>query len=171
MRLVTGKENPTQGAIEIGQTVTLRYFAQDQIAALNPRATILAEAEAEAPPEWRSRVRDLLAAFLFRGDDVFKPTGVLSGGEKSRLCLAKILCGTANLLVLDEPTNHLDLVTKERLLEALLKYEGTLLFVSHDRHFLKGLATRIIEIEDGKVSDYPWGYEDFLWWKEEQAGS
>jgi ATP-binding cassette subfamily F protein 3 len=112
-----------------------------------------------------------LAAFLFRGDDVFKPTGVLSGGEKSRLCLARILCGTANFLILDEPTNHLDLVTKQRLLDALLRYEGTILFVSHDRYFLKGLATRVIEIEDGIVADYPWGYEDYLWYKEEQVAS
>jgi ATP-binding cassette subfamily F protein 3 len=129
----------------------------------------LAEAETDAPEEWRSRVRDLLAAFLFRGDDVFKRTSVLSGGEKSRLCLAKILSGTANFLILDEPTNHLDLITKQRLLVALLKYEGTLFFVSHDRHFLKGLATRIWEIEEGVITDYPWGYEEYLLWKEDEG--
>ncbi len=167
MRLIVGDGEPTTGKAELGLSVVPRYFAQDQAASLLPDRTILAEAEQDAPDEWRARVRDLLGAFLFRGDDVFKKTAVLSGGEKSRLCLAKILCGTANLLILDEPTNHLDLVTKERLLAALLKYQGTLLFVSHDRHFLKGLATRIIEIEDGVVTDYPWGYEDYLLWKEE----
>jgi ATP-binding cassette subfamily F protein 3 len=171
MKLIDGTLQPSHGSAEVGQSVTQRYFAQDQIASLNPRATVLAETESEAPDEWRSRVRDLLAAFLFRGDDVFKPTGVLSGGEKSRLCLARILCGTANFLILDEPTNHLDLVTKQRLLDALLRYEGTILFVSHDRYFLKGLATRVIEIEDGIVADYPWGYEDYLWYKEEQVAS
>lgn len=171
MKLIQGVLKPSQGVAEIGQSVTPRYFAQDQIASLNPRATVLAVTESEAPDEWRSRVRDLLAAFLFRGDDVFKPTGVLSGGEKSRLCLARILCGTANFLILDEPTNHLDLVTKQRLLDALLKYDGTILFVSHDRHFLRGLATRVIEIEDGAVTDYPWGYEDYLTFKEEQETS
>ncbi len=155
----------------MGQSIIPRYFAQDQASSLLPDRTVLAEAEQDAPDEWRARVRDLLAAFLFRGDDVFKKTMVLSGGEKSRLCLSKILCGTANLLILDEPTNHLDLVTKERLLEAFLHYQGTMLFVSHDRYFLGGLATRIIEIEDGKVTDYPWGYQDFLWWKEESSAS
>jgi ATP-binding cassette subfamily F protein 3 len=169
MRMISGVDKPSQGSIEIGQSVIPRYFAQDQIAALNPKATVLAEAETDAPDEWRSRVRDILAAFLFRGDDVFKPAGVLSGGEKSRLCLSKILCGTANFLVLDEPTNHLDLITKQRLQEALLRYEGTLLFVSHDRFFLRSLATRVIEIDNGTVTDYPWGYEDYLQWKEEEA--
>ncbi len=169
MRLIVGEEAPTTGKVELGLSVVSRYFAQDQAASLLPDRTILAEAEQDAPDEWRARVRDLLGAFLFRGDDVFKKTAVLSGGEKSRLCLAKILCGTANLLILDEPTNHLDLVTKERLLAALLKYQGTLVFVSHDRHFLDGLATRILEIEDGVVNDYPWGYQDYLWWKEENA--
>ncbi len=167
MRLIAGQDQPTTGKVEIGMSVTPRYFAQDQVSTLLPDRTVLAEAEQDAPDEWRSRVRDLLAAFLFRGDEVFKKTGVLSGGERSRLCLAKILCGTANLLLLDEPTNHLDLVTKERLLQALLKYQGTLVFVSHDRHFLRGLATRIIEIENGSVNDYPWGYDDYMWWKEE----
>ena len=171
MRLVAGQNEPTQGKVEMGLSVCPRYFAQDQISALNPNATVLAEAETDAPEEWRSRVRDLLAAFLFRGDDVFKRTSVLSGGEKSRLCLAKILSGTANFLILDEPTNHLDLTTKQRLLDALLKYEGTLFFVSHDRHFLKGLATRIWEIEEGTITDYPWGYEDYLFWKEEEEKS
>lgn len=168
MRILTGHDQPTVGKVRLGQATVLRYFAQDQAAALHPQRTILAEAEEDAPDEWRPRVRDLLGAFLFRGDDVFKPAGVLSGGEKSRLCLAKILCGTANLLVLDEPTNHLDLATKERFLDALLNYEGTLVFVSHDRHFLAGLATRIWEIEDGCLTDFPWGYEDYLWWKTEQ---
>lgn len=171
LKMIMGTEIPTTGNVEMGQSIIPRYFAQDQASSLLPDRTVLAEAEQDAPDEWRARVRDLLAAFLFRGDDVFKKTMVLSGGEKSRLCLSKILCGTANLLILDEPTNHLDLVTKERLLEAFLHYQGTMLFVSHDRYFLGGLATRIIEIEDGKVTDYPWGYQDFLWWKEESSAS
>jgi ATP-binding cassette subfamily F protein 3 len=169
MRIIAEKDLPTSGKCEIGSSVVMRYFAQDQAASLIPDRTVLAEAEEDAPEEWRARVRDLLGAFLFRGDDVFKKTGVLSGGEKSRLCLAKILCGTANLLILDEPTNHLDLITKERLLEALLRYQGTMIFVSHDRYFLQGLSTRVIEIEDGVVNDYPWGYLDYLSWKEEVA--
>ncbi len=169
MRAIAGQDDGFEGKVEIGTSVFPRYFAQDQIGSLVPEATVLAEAESEAPAEWVSRVRDFLGSFLFRGDDVFKKTTVLSGGEKSRLCLAKILCGTANLLLLDEPTNHLDLVTKERLLKALDQYEGTIVFVSHDRYFLRGLATRIIEIEDGVVNDYPWGYDDYLWWKTENS--
>lgn len=169
MRIIAGRDTGFEGKVEMGASVFPRYFAQDQIANLSPEASVLAEAEAEAPAEWVPRVRDFLGSFLFRGDDVFKRTAVLSGGEKSRLCLAKILCGTANVLLLDEPTNHLDLITKERLLNALSKYEGTIIFVSHDRYFLKGLATRILEIENGVVSDYPWGYEDYLWWKAENT--
>lgn len=169
MRILAGKDPGYEGQVETGASVVPRYFAQDHIATLVPEATVLAEAESEAPTEWLPRVRDFLGSFLFRGDDVFKKTAVLSGGEKSRLCLAKILCGTANLLLLDEPTNHLDLVTKERLLDALNAYEGTIVFVSHDRHFLRGLATRVVEIENGTVSDYPWGYDDYVWWKEENA--
>ncbi|MCA9415457.1 MAG: ABC-F family ATP-binding cassette domain-containing protein [Candidatus Omnitrophica bacterium] len=167
MRIIAGKDEGFEGKVEVGASVFPRYFAQDQIGELSPEASVLAEAEAEAPPEWVPRVRDFLGSFLFRGDDVFKKTAVLSGGEKSRLCLSKILCGTANLLLLDEPTNHLDLITKERLLAALDKYEGTIVFVSHDRHFLRGLATRIVEIQEGVVNDYPWGYDDYVWWKEE----
>jgi ATP-binding cassette subfamily F protein 3 len=111
-------------------------------------------------------LRSLLGCFMFSGDDVFKPLGVLSGGERNRYAMAKMLVSPANMLLLDEPTNHLDLRAKDVLLEAIANFTGTVLFVSHDRYFIDGLATRVFEVEDHRVHVYPGGYEDYLWRKQ-----
>jgi ATP-binding cassette subfamily F protein 3 len=111
-------------------------------------------------------LRSLLGCFMFSGDDVFKPLGVLSGGERNRYAMAKMLVSPANMLLLDEPTNHLDLRAKDVLLEAIANFTGTVLFVSHDRYFIDGLATRVFEVEGGRVHVYPGGYEDYLWRKQ-----
>jgi ATP-binding cassette subfamily F protein 3 len=110
-------------------------------------------------------LRSLLGCFMFSGDDVFKPLGVLSGGERNRYAMAKMLVSPANMLLLDEPTNHLDLRAKDVLLEAIANFTGTVLFVSHDRYFIDGLATRVFEVEDHRVHIYPGNYEDYLWRK------
>jgi ATP-binding cassette subfamily F protein 3 len=114
----------------------------------------------------QTELRSLLGCFLFSGDDVFKTLGVLSGGERNRYALAKILVSPANFLLLDEPTNHLDLRAKDVLLEAITSFTGTVIFVSHDRYFIDRLATRVFEVTDGKVNVYPGNYEDYLWRKE-----
>jgi ATP-binding cassette subfamily F protein 3 len=114
------------------------------------------------------RIRTILGGFLFSGDDVYKKVGVLSGGERNRLALAKMLLNASNVLILDEPTNHLDLDSKEVLLEALEDYGGTLIFVSHDRYFVDKLATKVIEVGGGRTLVYPGGYEDFIYWKKQQ---
>ena len=111
-------------------------------------------------------LRSLLGCFMFSGDDVFKPLGVLSGGERNRYAMAKMLVSPANMLLLDEPTNHLDLRAKDVLLEAIANFTGTVLFVSHDRYFIDGLATRVFEVEDRRVHIYPGNYEDYLWRKQ-----
>src|SRR5581483_7832265 len=120
----------------------------------------------------QTQLRTLLGCFLFSDDAVFKRIGVLSGGERNRYALARMLLRPANFLLLDEPTNHLDLQAKDVLLEALRKYTGTVVFVSHDRYFIDHLATRIFHIEGGKLQDYPGNYEDYLWQKERrESGS
>lgn len=168
MRLCAGVEVPREGTLVLGSNVDRLYFAQDATFQLPVGQTILAFAEDGCDPEWRPYIRDLLGAFLFRGDDVLKQTQVLSGGEKSRLCLAQLLARHGNFLLLDEPTNHLDIETKEILIGALAKYTGTMLFVSHDRYFLERVATKVIEIESGRVTVYPWSYYEYLEWKEEE---
>ena len=114
-------------------------------------------------------MRSLLGCFLFSGDDVFKPLGVLSGGERNRYALARILVSPSNFLLLDEPTNHLDMRAKDVLLEAIAAFSGTVVFVSHDRYFIDRLATRVIEVENGVITTYPGNYEDYLRKKEELA--
>jgi ATP-binding cassette subfamily F protein 3 len=140
----------------------IAYFAQDQARTLDPGRTALESIVAAASLEVAPRVRDILGTFLFHGDDVHKPVAVLSGGEKNRLALAILLLRPANLLLLDEPTNHLDLASKDVLLASLQSYTGTIVFVSHDRHFVDGLATRVLEVGDRRVASYPGNYEDFL---------
>ena len=119
----------------------------------------------------QTQLRTLLGSFLFSDDDVFKRIGVLSGGERNRYALARMLLRPANFLLLDEPTNHLDLQAKDVLLEALRKYTGTVVFVSHDRYFIDKLATRVFHIEGGKLQDYPGNYEDYLWQKERREAA
>ena len=118
-----------------------------------------------------SELRSLLGCFLFSGDDVFKPLGVLSGGERNRFALARILVSPSNFLLLDEPTNHLDMRAKDVLLEAIAAFSGTVVFVSHDRYFIDRLATRVIEVENGVITSYPGNYEDYLRKKEELAAA
>ncbi|MDZ7344590.1 MAG: ATP-binding cassette domain-containing protein, partial [candidate division KSB1 bacterium] len=154
-----------------GQQVTMAYYAQHQLEALNPAATILEELAAVTPQLTPQQRRTLLGAFLFSGDEVSKPIAVLSGGEKARVALAKLLARPANLLVMDEPTNHLDMLSRQVLEDALADYEGTLIFISHDRGFINAIANRIVEIREGKLRSFPGNYDDYLWRKEQEAAA
>ncbi len=162
MRLLSGVEQPVCGVRKEGHNLALAYFAQDQAAELNPTRDVYSELSADSPVAMVPKLRNILGSFLFSGDDIEKPVRVLSGGERNRLALAKLLLRPANLLLLDEPTNHLDLHSKEILLDALNKYKGTIIFVSHDRYFVDQLATRVLEVGHGKVESYFGNYEDFL---------
>ena len=168
IKLLSGAEPVTKGELRLGHNVELDYFAQDQYKVLNPEARLLDDLTSFAPTAVsnQTQLRTLLGSFLFSADDVFKRIGVLSGGERNRYALARMLLRPANFLLLDEPTNHLDLQAKDVLLEALRKFTGTIVFVSHDRYFIDKLATRIFEIEGGKLEDYPGNYEDYLWQKQ-----
>ena len=166
IKLLAGQEPLTAGEYKLGHNVEPDYFAQDQYKELDPEARILDDLGELSPSSTQTQLRSLLGCFLFSGDDVFKRIGVLSGGERNRYALLKMLLHPANFLLLDEPTNHLDLRAKDVLLEALVKYTGTVVFVSHDRYFIDKLATRVFEIGDGKVEIYPGNYEDYLWRKQ-----
>jgi ATPase subunit of ABC transporter with duplicated ATPase domains len=146
LKMIAGVLAPDAGTVSLGASVTMGYFAQHQMEQLDGERTVLEEMIAHAPTAGLGVLRNLLGAFSFNGDDVDKPVRVLSGGERARLALAKILFDAPNLLVLDEPTNHLDIATKRALLKALDDYQGTVVFVSHDRSFLRALATRVIEL-------------------------
>ena len=167
MRILAG-DKPDAGEVQLGHNVVSSYFAQDQSHTLDMSRTVYEEAAVEAPSDFIPRLRNLLGAFLFSGDDVEKPVGVLSGGERNRLALLKLLLQPTNLLLLDEPTNHLDIDSKDMLLEALKLYEGTVVFVSHDRYFVEQLATRVIEVGDGQATVHLGDYENFLWKKSRQ---
>src|SRR6266404_4018174 len=166
IKLLAGLEPASAGDIKLGHNVEVDYFAQDQYKALDPQARMLDDLFEAAPRSTQTELRSLLGCFLFSEDDVFKPIGVLSGGERNRYALARMLLHPSNFLLLDEPTNHLDLRAKDVLLESLQKFSGTVVFVSHDRYFIDKLATRIFEIGDGQVQVYPGNYEDYLWRKE-----
>jgi ATP-binding cassette subfamily F protein 3 len=146
MRILAGQDHQFEGGLKWGTDIRVAYFSQDHEKDLDPGKTVLEEVEADAPTSMVPRLRDLLGSFLFRGDDVFKKTAVLSGGEKNRLTLVKLLLRPANLLLLDEPTNHLDLASKDVLLEALEQFEGTVFVVSHDKYFLTQLAQKVLEL-------------------------
>jgi len=161
-RLLSKREKPTAGTVNLGHKVNLAFFSQESSENLNYNNSIWEEISAEPSSMTTGERRNLLGAFLFSGDAIYKPISVLSGGEKSRLSLAKILMQESNFLILDEPTNHLDIVTKELFQQALLKYNGTILIVSHDRYFLDNLITRVIEIRDGRIYDYPGNYSYFI---------
>ncbi len=168
MRLLAGADRPDEGVRIEGHRVVTDYFAQDQAEALNPGRTVYDEMSSSSPSTMVPMIRTILGGFLFSGDDVNKRVGVLSGGERNRLALAKMLLNPSNLLLLDEPTNHLDLDSKEVLLDALADYGGTLIFVSHDRYFVDKLASKVIEVGAGEALLYPGGYEDFLYWKKQR---
>ena len=147
LRIIAGLEQPHSGTIKTGHNVLYDYFAQEHAEKLNSNNTLLQEIESVAPFHMIPHIRRILGAFLFSGDDVFKPVSVLSGGEKSRLSLAKMLLKPTNFLIMDEPTNHIDIATKKILKNALLDYDGSLLIVSHDRNFLDGLVSKVYELE------------------------
>jgi ATP-binding cassette subfamily F protein 3 len=165
IKLLTGAEAPTSGQIKLGHNVVSEYFAQDQYKVLDGDSRMLDDISRAALKVPEVELRSLLGCFLFRGDDVFKPLGVLSGGERNRFALARILVSPSNFLLLDEPTNHLDMRAKDVLLEAIAAFSGTVVFVSHDRYFIDRLATRVMEVEGGKVTSHEGNYEDYLRWK------
>jgi ATP-binding cassette subfamily F protein 3 len=165
IKLLAGTEPLTSGEYTLGHNAMPDYFAQDQYKELEPERRMLDDLGDAAPRSTNTELRTLLGCFLFSDDDVFKKIGVLSGGERNRYALARMLLAPSNFLLLDEPTNHLDMRAKDVLLESLSKYSGTVVFVSHDRYFIDNLADRIFEIEDGHVHVYPGNYEDYLWRK------
>ena len=165
IKLLAQIEPVNGGEYRIGHNVQMDYFAQDQYKELNQQAKILDDLGELSPRSTQTELRNLLGCFLFSGDDVFKRTGVLSGGERSRYALLRMLVHPANFLLLDEPTNHLDMRAKDVLLEALTNYTGTMVFVSHDRYFIDRLATRVFEAGNGRVEVYPGNYEDYRWRK------
>ena len=168
MRIIAGVDKDFTGSVRYGTDVKIEYFSQDFEATLNNQKTVLEEVEDAAPTDLIPQVRNLLGAFLFRGDDIYKSVSVLSGGEKNRIALLKMLLHPANLLVLDEPTNHLDINSKDILLEALKKYDGTVLFVSHDKYFIENLADRVLELGEGKATSYVGDYSYYLEKKAQQ---
>ena len=168
MRIFASVDHPDSGSRVEGHRVVIDYFAQDQAAALNAGYTIYEEMTSKSPNTMVPMIRTILGGFLFSGDDITKKVAVLSGGERNRLALAKMLLNPSNVLLLDEPTNHLDLDSKEVLLDALADYGGTLIFVSHDRYFVDRLATKVIEVGGAEAPLYPGGYEDFVYWKKQR---
>jgi ATP-binding cassette subfamily F protein 3 len=170
LKMVAGVLDFEAGERKLGHNVELFYFAQHQTELLDPASTVLEEMRALLPLEAESRVRGLLGAFLFSGDAVEKKVAVLSGGEKSRLVLAKMLARPASFLLLDEPTNHLDLAARDVVEAALAAFPGTICFISHDRYFINRVATRVIEVQPGGlIADYPGDYDYYLWKKEQAA--
>ncbi|HUK43177.1 MAG TPA: ATP-binding cassette domain-containing protein, partial [Candidatus Bathyarchaeia archaeon] len=168
IKLLTGIEPLSEGALKLGHNVEPDYFAQDQYKELDPSRRMLDDLSDVAPQKSITELRGVLGCFLFSEDDVFKPIGVLSGGERNRYALARMLLHPSNFLLLDEPTNHLDMRAKDVLLESLEKYNGTVVFVSHDRYFIDKLATRVFEIGGGRIEVFPGNYEDYLWRKQRQ---
>ena len=173
MRMLSGEETPDAGTRTLGHNVVMQYFAQDEATRMDGAPTVYETLASGSPLQMVPMIRNILGGFLFTGDDVYKHVRVLSGGERTRLAVARMLLRPSNTLLLDEPTNHLDLDSKEVLLDALADYGGTLIFVSHDRYFVERLATKIIEIGDGRALAYPGTYREFLWHKQNpdrQAG-
>ncbi len=171
MRMLSGVESPDAGTRTEGHQVVLQYFAQDEATRLDPTLSVYQTLAGDAPIHMVPSIRNILGGFLFSGDDVEKPVRVLSGGERTRLAVARMLLRPSNTLLLDEPTNHLDLDSKDVLLEALEDFGGTLIFVSHDRYFVDKLATKVIEIGDGRALIYPGSYEEFLWSRRQQSAA
>ena len=164
MRIIAGADKEFKGKCETGHNVSQTFFAQHQLEALHLENTALQELQSFAPKHSETELRTILGSFLFTGDDVFKKIKVLSGGEKSRVALAKALTADANFLILDEPTNHLDIASVNILIQALDQFEGTFIVVSHDRFFLDNIANKIWFIEDKKIKQYPGTYAEFDEW-------
>lgn len=168
LRVLAGVDTDYTGNFRLGTDVKVGYFSQDHGEHLEDEHTVLEELENESPTDLIPKLRGLLGAFLFQGDDVFKQIKVLSGGEKNRVSLLKLLLKPFNLLILDEPTNHLDLNSKDVLLDALKDYEGTLIFVSHDRYFIERLAGKVLHLEDGEHKLYIGDYKYYRWKRENE---
>jgi len=166
IKLLAGSEPLSSGEYRLGHNAQVDYFAQDQYKELDPNVRMLDDLQNMAPRSTNTELRSLLGCFLFSEDDVFKRIGVLSGGERNRYALARMLLEPSNFLLLDEPTNHLDMRAKDVLLESLEKFTGTVVFVSHDRYFIDKLATRVFEVGNGEVHIFPGNYEDYMWRKE-----
>jgi ATP-binding cassette subfamily F protein 3 len=162
LKLLGGVLPIQQGSRELGHNIQVGYCSQHRVDLLTLDRTVLEEAQDCGQEVPEQTVRTMLGAFLFRGDDVFKPVGVLSGGEKSRLVFVKLLLNPPNLLLLDEPTTHLDMASIEALIQALQQYQGTLLFISHDVYFIKSIATSVLHTRDGVLTFYPGNYEYYL---------
>jgi ATPase subunit of ABC transporter with duplicated ATPase domains len=162
LKMVAGALPPDAGSVRLGASLTLGYFSQQALDLLDPALTVFEQIDRDFPHESPAAIRSLLGAFQFSGDDVEKPVRALSGGERSRLVMARMLFRPPNFLVLDEPTNHLDLATKEMLVAALSGFEGTMLFVSHDRTFLRGLANRVLEVGGDAPHVYPGSYSEYV---------
>jgi ATP-binding cassette subfamily F protein 3 len=161
-KILIGMDAASEGSVKIGHNVAVGYYAQHQAEMLDPNATALDIIDRAATGEMRTKIRDLLGAFLFSGDAVYKKVKTLSGGEKSRLALAKLLLEPVNALVLDEPTNHLDMRSKDVLKQALVDYDGAVIIVSHDRDFLQGLTSKVVEFRGGKLKEYAGDIYEFL---------
>src|SRR6476620_10233568 len=171
MRMLSGVEAPDGGTRTEGHQVVMQYFAQDEATRLDPTRNVYQTLAGDAPMHMVPAIRNILGGFLFSGDAVDKPVRVLSGGERTRLAVARMLLRPSNTLLLDEPTNHLDLDSKDVLLEELEDFGGTLIFVSHDRYFVDKLATKVIEIGGGQALIYPGNYEEFLWSRQQRAAA
>jgi len=162
LKLMAGVLEPQAGTRDLGHNVKAGYFSQNRVDVLNPAATVLEEATDCPQALTEERARTILGTFLFRGDDVFKRVSVLSGGEKSRLALVKLLLDPPNLLLMDEPTTHLDMASIDALIAALELYEGTLVFISHDVHFIRAISAHTIHVNAGKLRNFPGGYDYYL---------
>ena len=171
MRMLAGAEAPDRGTRREGHQVVMQYFAQDEANRLDPTKNVYETLEAESAIAMVPMIRNILGGFLFSGDDIYKRVGVLSGGERTRLAVARMLLRPANTLLLDEPTNHLDLDSKDVLLDALEDFGGTLIFVSHDRYFVDKLATKTIDVGHGTIEVYPGTYQQFLWSKAQRQAA
>jgi ATP-binding cassette subfamily F protein 3 len=170
LKLLAGVIQPDSGTVKLGHAVRREYFAQHQLEVLHPGRTVLKTMEEVAGPVGRlPEVRGYLGTFLFGEDDVTKKVAVLSGGEKARLALARMLLDPAGLLLLDEPTNHLDMDSRAVLTEALRQFEGSVVFISHDRHLINAIGTKVIEVRDGRLAHYPGDWEYYLWKKAQDA--
>jgi len=165
IKILAGAEPLTAGQFLLGHNANPDYFAQDQYKELDPDVQMIDDLATVATRASNTELRSILGCFLFSEDDVFKTIGVLSGGERNRYALARMLMMPSNFMLLDEPTNHLDMRAKDVLLTALEEYTGTMVFVSHDRYFIDKLATRIFEVENGRVNVFPGNYEDYIWRK------
>lgn len=171
LRIIAGIDQDFSGSVKLGAGVSVGYFSQDSAEKINGSETILERLENNAPLELVPKLRDMLGAFLFRGDDVFKSINVLSGGEKSRIALLELLLRPVNLLVLDEPTNHLDMHSKDVLLEALKSFGGTIVFVSHDRGFIEDLSTKVLELHPGVFREFVGDYKYYMQRIEEEQSA